>query len=408
MIGEKYLAIQLSFDELTFANPLRSNAQVRYKNLAGYFRLLNLPTELQSILNHVFSFLLVPSKHFMRTIQTNLNTVIMDELLDLENHGITFKYKGNLCTMKVVLFNTCGDNLGIHQIHGFLCSFGTSVACCRMCTARGGEFKKYLEIPPELEKNKYEYEDIISRFNHKEMSDYGLKSGCVLNKLSYFHVMDVKYVDIMHDLWEGHCRILVLHVMDTLYKKYHTNRIEAAINQFEYKVPDSINRPSPYKYDSTKKEIMMTSSAMKTFVMLLPIMVSNGSMDIKTNIYWRILLKLQYVIDLVLAPKFDQEMLDLVDKTIKEYIALVASSSMRFTIKTHLLLHYVDVIKQLGPLRNISSMRYEAKHNYHKQYERSSRNHQCPERSILSKESFGMAKLYKDMENRKSLVLISL
>lgn len=207
----------------------------------------------------------------------------MKELQRLEQNGINFIYQGNEINMKVVLFNNCGDNLGIHQIHGFLCSFSTT--CCRICTAIPEQFSRIMDISPANYKSKLVYDDMVSRNDVNEMQRYGVKSYCVFNKLTYFHVIDVKYVDIMHDLWEGHCRILVLHVMDTLYKKYHTNRIEAAINQFEYKVPDSINRPSPYKYDSTKKEIMMTSSAMKTFVMLLPIMVSNGSMDIKTNIY---------------------------------------------------------------------------------------------------------------------------
>lgn len=384
-------------------NPLRSGIHVRYKMLAGYFRLVNMPSEYNSLLRHVFSFLLVPSKLFMKNIQRNLEYILLPELQSLEDDGITFNYKGEKKTMKVILLNNSGDNLGIHQIHGFLCSFGSNTACCRICKANSDQFRRIHQIPPNMIKSKIEYNDIINREDTAEMSAYGIKSACFFNELQYFHVMDVPYVDIMHDLWEGHCRVLMLNVMNILHKKFRKDRIEAAINLFPYKFPDSRNKPTPFKYDTKKSEFLMTASAMKTFVRLLPMIAVKDRMDISDNIFWKILLKLQYIIDILLAPAIGDSMIQSLDRKIKEYVKMVSNSGMRFTIKTHLLLHYVDVIKQLGPLRHLSSIRYEAKHNYHKQYSNTNQNNIQPEKTIFTKESYGYSKLFKEMENCKFL-----
>jgi hypothetical protein len=112
--------------------------------------------------------------------------------------------------IKFVSVLILGDNLGIHQISGFVESFNAS-HLCRFCNLSLQEIRE--GICPEIKdlRTVNNYEDQLSIDDPKLT---GLSERCVFNQISSYHVILNPAIDIMHDWQEGifhyiTCKILI-------------------------------------------------------------------------------------------------------------------------------------------------------------------------------------------------------
>jgi hypothetical protein len=94
------------------------------------------------------------------------------------------------------------DNLGAHSVLGFLESFNAR-KFCRFCEASKGK-KKFLEREYMLRSQKSN-DNCVSRLTEADYnsSSTGIKAGCILNEIPYFHVVSNHALDAVHDLLEG-------------------------------------------------------------------------------------------------------------------------------------------------------------------------------------------------------------
>ena len=98
-----------------------------------YFRILNLPTNLNSSLSLIFNYAVVRSKDLSRETFDLVNTEVLHELKQLEsNDGMQLDiedYPGFKIRGTIVSF--CADTKGAHQIFGFLSP--SANLFCRLC-----------------------------------------------------------------------------------------------------------------------------------------------------------------------------------------------------------------------------------------------------------------------------------
>lgn len=93
-----------------------------------------------------------------------------------------------------------GDNLGIHQLCGFICNFSVSNYRCRYCKIHKNDLITDLQIDENLFRNKVNYEtDVLS--NSPENTE--IESRCALNALESFHISENLEGDVLHDFDKG-------------------------------------------------------------------------------------------------------------------------------------------------------------------------------------------------------------
>uniref|UniRef100_A0A914Y9J8 C2H2-type domain-containing protein n=1 Tax=Panagrolaimus superbus TaxID=310955 RepID=A0A914Y9J8_9BILA len=397
-LGEDFLALQLFMDEFTSTCPIGSKSTC-YKMAGCYVRLLNLPVDLLSKLDHVFLCFIAHASEMMAELQIQLSKTVIVELKNLETHGITVNYRGNQRHFKVILSTLAADNLGIHQLGGLILSF-SSHNVCRMCTVTAESLKGMHTLDPNEEKTAAKYDAVIQDIDNQW--EYGIRQECSFNSLENFHIISNVTVDIMHDLLEGHFqRMVPMVVRDAMANGFPLRSINNAIKAFQFLGPDKENPPNtislPARAPDNGDTIKMGANEMMTLVKLLPLIFRFAGFRLNTPI-WQLFLKLQRIIDIIWAHVIDENTTAMLDQLIQNYLRDFHALGGNMTIKAHLPLHYPRVIREMGPLRYLSSMRFEAKHRPFKQYAKVNRCHKNLPMTLASKSTIMFANLLHQMK----------
>lgn len=105
----------------------------------------------------------------------------------------------------------------------------------------------------------------------------------------------------------------------------------------------------------------MSASEMMMFVHLFPLLV--GDLVLEDDAVWQFLIILVKIIEIILSSVIHAPTIQMLESLISEhhenYINLFKDT---LKPKHHLMLHYPHVIQQVGPLRQLWCMRFEAKH----------------------------------------------
>ncbi|XP_036442670.1 uncharacterized protein LOC118819121 [Colossoma macropomum] len=123
------LALILYQDSFEVVNPLGSGKK-KHKVLAVYSTLGDIPPHYRSNTDHMQLVLLCKEQDFKHFGQEAVFRQLIIDLKELEDSGIVLKdgrvLRGGLCAI-------AGDNLGSHNIGGFMENFSKSVYFCRFC-----------------------------------------------------------------------------------------------------------------------------------------------------------------------------------------------------------------------------------------------------------------------------------
>lgn len=290
---------------------------------------------------------------------------LVDVFNKLFNKGISVEIEGKVKTVKFLLGNITGDNLAMNAILDYLKSFSANVFC-RFCLCTSSEtVNLFREVPHKLR----------TRENYKEMlkirnpSLSGISTDCIFNLLPYFHCVDNKSSDIMHDYFEGICRytfshlILYLHFTKILTIEELNNRI----SDFCYGKEEI--RYIPKIFEKIKLEsnnMKVTAKEMWQFSYLLPAII--GDIIPPNDEIWEMSLNLIQAIELLLGSKFLPETIALIEHKIARHNFLYKKHFGDLTPKMHLATHIGTSIKSMGPPRHYMCFRMEEKHRYFKIY----------------------------------------
>lgn len=131
------------------------------------------------------------------------------ELKYLEETGISINTGDENLQVHFIVGLITGDNLGLNSILNFNKSFSSNFFC-RFCkTNKTVTYSQATEDRSLLRNIEY----YISDLKQDSPDLTGIKSECLLNKISSFHVVNNYYADIMHDIFEGVCHYNFCHAI---------------------------------------------------------------------------------------------------------------------------------------------------------------------------------------------------
>ena len=208
--------------------------------------------------------------------------------------------------------------------------------------------------------------------NTAAVSVSGVKRGCILNTLRYFHVTKNVAPDIMHDMLEG---VIPMEVKLVLYtfiyddKFFKLDTLNNLLSSHNYGHYDKKNKPSQILESTLKGKdhsLKQHASQMWCLVRVLPLLI--GSFIPQNNPYWDLILKLRTIVDIAFADSVTESLTLYLKHPIEDHHLLFQHlyPTVRLLPKHHFLVHYPEAMREVGPLINSWCMRFEAKHNFTK------------------------------------------
>lgn len=233
-----------------------------------------------------------------------------------------------------------GDNLGSHQIGGFVENFITSNFFCRTC---------YKNDPSYNSQEKFKYRSVDS---HNSDIDFalttnqiykGVKSDSVLNSLIFFHVCNPGLPPcIAHDLFEG---VLQYDLQLTLNKLVKLKLISFETLNTELKNLHFSQGFNKLQLPEIKKSDRLCGSASQNLYLIniIPFALLSKLNELVGNKYWEFILILRQICNLVMSFQISFDQIALLKNLIQEYLeernTLFENDSLK--PKHHFLMHYV-------------------------------------------------------------------
>ncbi|XP_058985030.1 uncharacterized protein LOC131805637 [Musca domestica] len=365
------------FDEFEPDNALGSHAG--FQKLGGvYVKFPCIPEYLQSKLSHIFVGMLLFSEDRKKFGNELVFESFINELNSLQELGIDIhdeiSFDGNrIKKVKIIPSLILGDNLGLNTILGFSETFSSNFYC-RLC-------KQHREI------NKIDvYENISMLRNPQnynsdvEVNDFkitGIKENSIWNNLKQFHVTRNYSVDVMHDLLEGVCHYDLKFILNRFIKHYEfftLDQLNYRLLTFNYGPIYCSNKPPILSLDFHKKlKLQLSSSEMLVFVKCLGLMIGDLVVDCEE---WTLYLLLRQIVFISCeSDSFQTGVPEHFRQLVCDHNALYMKiSESTLQPKFHNLIHYSNIMNKIGPLKHISSMRFESVHKKLKKICNSSNN----------------------------------
>lgn len=357
--GKAVIPFLLYSDDYGANNQLGSHA--RDQSICGFYVLFpTLPPEIKSKLENILLVLKFYSSILKSAGNQKTLQVLIDEINFVQSEGIDICADGKVTKVFFKMVLVTGDNLGLNSILDFVKSF-IAYYCCRFCRVHKDVMNYMTELDYSILRNRSSYlEDI-----QNDVSDGGVHKDSIFNSIEDFHVTENQSVDIMHDFYEkvAHrdiCGSLRYFIYDRKFFSLKTFNSRKA--KFNYGINDSANLAGPVKEEHLDKD-KLQASASEMIILVQHLLTIIGDLVPRKDKFWLHLVNLVEIHDIFIykeISKFDLEQLKLlITKHHKSYIRLF-NDHLRPT--SHNMLHYFDVIKKVGPLSEISSMRGEARH----------------------------------------------
>ncbi|KAK0133602.1 hypothetical protein N1851_030882 [Merluccius polli] len=281
---------------------------------------------------------------------------LLHDLVTLEEHGVFIPKLGTF--VKGTVHSVIADNLGAHGLAGFIESFSGQYIC-RFCTAQKVKIQsKDVHSGAFSLRTKEIHDAHLKIAQDTETSCFGVKRACPLTEyLQHVHVSTGYPPDLVHDLFEGIVPFeLALCLSILISKKYFSfDSLNTRILKFPYKWSDKKNRPHiiPHNY-SSRKTIGGNAHENWCLIHLIP----------EGELAWQVILDLKEIAELVVAPVHTHETIAYLDVKVSEHrhrlLELIPGEKLK--PKHHYLEHYSHLIRCFGPLVDVWTIRFEAKH----------------------------------------------
>lgn len=355
------LPILLYFDDFETNNPLGSRSGIQ--KVGGVYAVCPfIPPEFSSKLENIFLVSLFNSQDRVAYGNNMIFEPIIRELKFLEENGIEIEIENQIYRIYFMLGLIIGDNLGLNSMLGYVESF-SAIFCCRLCYCPKHLLHKQCKEDVSLMRTKDSYSNDIIVNN---VSLTGRKEECVWHSIESFHVCENISVDIMHDIFEGIAGTEVTLMLNNLIyvKKLLTlETLNFRISNFNHGPFDNFNLPQTMtKHNIVKNNLRYSTSEIKVFIKFLPLMIGDLVVD-EDDKNWNFFLLLRNIIEIVLANSLSSGDIDLLESLIREHHETYQLLYNKTLIpKHHHMIHYPNIIRAVGPIRHLWSMRGESKH----------------------------------------------
>ena len=377
--GRPVLQIMMSFDDLELQNPLRSSKV--HKLSMFYFTLANIPVEHRSQLHLIFLIGISRTRDVKLFGLDNILHDFTSTINDLRKTGLRMTINGLPETIWGDLFFAACDSPAAACLGGFKESSGFAWKPCRMCNCNGRTFKQFFHMSHFEPRSMADYLDRCATVTDPQITKaqkdywskvYGINRKSPLCSIHNFSVTDQLVQDPMHVLLEGttaHVLALFLHRQVIEFELFSLQWLNSRLQSFPYSYLDT-SKPVPIERKHLVVDCLVKQKAasMLTLCYMLPLVIGEW-FDVEDPHYNHLLCMLK-IVALCFGPCVDQttagELEQLVYSYCTQYKRLYPLAPVR--PKMHFMLHFTKQLLQFGPLRGTSSMRFEAKHGFFKDF----------------------------------------
>uniref|UniRef100_A0A8D9BFN8 C2H2-type domain-containing protein n=1 Tax=Cacopsylla melanoneura TaxID=428564 RepID=A0A8D9BFN8_9HEMI len=356
--NEIHIPLVLYYDDFEVNNPLGSHCTI-HKLSALYVSIPVLPKKYASLLNCIFLFALF---HASDRKQFG-NKVIFEKpiryLNMLSSEGIQVSTDIFTGTLKFHVTCFTGDNLGLNGVLGFVESF-VAHHCCRLCNASKEDMQILDKEDINYLRTNEEYENALYSSN---VSQTGIKERCVWFGLKGFDLYDIPCLDLLHDYLEGVCRYTLQFVVKYLVtsKTVDLDFLTTRIKQFDYGPDGSSSPANAIVLEGSNIKIKTSASEMAKLVRYFTLII--GEYVSKSDEIWSLYLTLRELLDKLMTHRYYKDTIAYLASLVQDLIRKFSKLSHEsIKPKFHFLTHYPSIIKKFGPLTQIWTMRFEAKH----------------------------------------------
>lgn len=354
------LPLIMYFDDFECNNALGSHAGIS-KCGAVYISIPCLPVGYQSKLENIFLYLIFNSLDRITLGNEVIFRTCIDELNFLENEGILIVHKNSEKRLYFKLSLIIGDNLGIHSLFGLVESFSANYPC-RFCVINKKNLNEVFSEKQCVLRNAGNYEEHLLLNN---VAETGIKERNIFHRISDFHFTKNIAVDVMHDILEGvghyDLATFLYHYIKT--KEYFTlHHLNDILNGFNYEINDKRNIPPQISWHLiAQKSLKMSSAETLCLIRNLPLMI--GDFIPFEEDTWVLVILLKQIVDILFSKNVHPDTWRILEVLIVDYLRILSDifpNSIK--PKHHFLIHYPRIMKFMGPICKLSSMRFESKH----------------------------------------------
>lgn len=293
----------------------------------------------------------------------------------------------------------CGDNLGSHQIGGYLESFSKSEHFCRYCKITHTQFHSNHNFKAEFRTP----ENYLQSLNNKGSAPHyeGIKFNSPFNELSEFHVTNPGLPPcIGHDLYEGiipsDLWLFIQYFVSQNWFNY--DQLNHYFNKYRkiLKVQTSFPRIT-----SNIKKIPGHAYQNFMFIIIFPTVVyaiwkssDNSPIDFE-NSTWKLVIMLLEITQIVSSHSITYNQIHYLEFLIYQYLNSLKSHfpEIKLKPKHHYIQHYPQLILEFGPLIKFSTLRFESKHQFFKHISSTTKNFVNITQTLTTKHQFYQAPL---------------
>lgn len=381
--GEIIIPILPYNDDFEINNVLGSR-KGKSKMGAVYFTLLGLPPEFASQLENIFLLQLHKYVHHRDLGNSVVFSQIIEQLKKIQEEGLIINHNGQRIRIKFPLFSIAGDNLALNKILGFPSTNATMP--CRFCTAPKEKIRTLIEEDVKYLRSPSDHDsDSVTGEN-------GISEPCIFHKIPHYNCIKQGVVDVLHDLNEGVCRYDMGQILNSLIFKDReipsVQFLNKRIAGFNY-IADSNAVPFLSEEQIKSNYLILSASEMSFLVENLGLLI--GDKISKNNKAWKLYILLRDIMILAYGESFSEDIFQTLNEKIKKHHELYLKLYKSLTVKFHNLLHLVRVIRQMGPPRHYSCIRFEGRHKIFKAYASVCNSRVNPEYSLAKKNQLLLA-----------------
>jgi len=285
------------------------------------------------------------------------------------NDGMTANVRGQSTVVRATVVLVSANYLGFNALFGFCESF-TATRFCRFCNCSRNEANCCFRESQLKLRDRQSYNLAVQSASKPdyEWQMTGVKKGCILNKLKYWHVTTNYVVDIMHDVLEGVAPFELSLILKGMAKDksvmLSVETVNSALTFFDYSIADKNSRPPTLSSFDT---LQTSATEMWCFLWNLPLLI--GHRVPRQQEHWLLLLKLLDICDIIFAPAVTENLANYLGHLVEEhhtYLKGLLNSDQKLMLKHHFMVHYGMCLKNSGPPVRYWSLRFEARHKIFK------------------------------------------
>lgn len=375
--------LSLHIDDVEYCNPLGSR-RGKQKITIISFKIQNFDDRINSRLDRVYTVIMVRSYLVKKYGFEKILQPLLEDLLKLQSDdGISYNLgnEDGEFVLRATVIHVLGDTAAVHEIFELMPA--QSNVFCRACYISRACFHSGRYGAEYPFKTRASVNSDIEAVENKTTtpSKCGILRRSALDCLKYFHFAENLTFDPMHDVLEGLVGMVIKSILNHLInvaKVTTDTEINRRINNFDYGIAEANDKPSGNfcaKTLKTKGNLINQSASQSWLLLRIFPFITSDFLPKFSNLS-NLLTDLLSITFYSFSTSLTTQMLDRLNNTIQQFYEHYQQSfpNKAPMNKVHHIAHYVDVIKQSGPIAKMSCLQFEAKFRISKSQAKTCRN----------------------------------